>query len=163
MVLPYSDGGCFKIYIFVLEMSLNFSILKDGKIYWPSLEADTLRVDRLKCVCLCLCRLVAMTTRPTCLGPEPMCANYCPNGYRYKDDGCMTCDCNPVEPVETRASATRTRPRCRGAQPMCANACPGGYKYKPDGCMTCECAQELCVCYCTFSVGFYYSKKSFFL
>lgn len=52
MVLPYSDGGCFKIYIFVLEMSLNFSILKDGEIYWPSLEADTLRVDRLKCACL---------------------------------------------------------------------------------------------------------------
>ena len=77
----------------------------------------------------------AASTRPPCRGPEPMCANYCPGGYRYNEDGCMTCEC-------VGAPAARTRPRCRGPMPMCANRCPGGYRYKPDGCMTCECAEE---------------------
>jgi len=81
----------------------------------------------------------AAPTRPPCRGPEPMCANHCPNGYRYKDDGCMTCDCVTTA---TGAPAARTRPRCRGPMPMCANHCPGGYKYKPDGCMTCVCVEE---------------------
>lgn len=80
----------------------------------------------------------AASTRPPCRGPEPMCANYCPHGYRYNADGCMTCDC--VVP----AAEARSRPRCRGPMPMCANRCPGGYKYKPDGCMTCECVEDDC-------------------
>jgi len=105
-----------------------------------------------------VCFSMAASTRPPCRGPEPMCANMCPNGYRYKDDGCMTCDCLVTE---TRASSTRGRRRCRGPQPMCANRCPYGYKYKPDGCMTCECAEkpppEICevsACCCQFFVLF---------
>jgi len=85
-----------------------------------------------------MCMSVAMSTRPPCRGPEPMCANYCPGGYRYNDDGCMTCDCVVTK---TMGPAARIRPRCRGPQPMCAHFCPGGYKYKPDGCMTCDCVE----------------------
>jgi len=77
------------------------------------------------------------STRPPCRGPEPMCANYCPDGYRYNDEGCMTCECVGASPV-----ASSHRPRCRGPMPMCANRCPDGYKYKLDGCMTCECVEE---------------------
>ena len=92
--------------------------------------------------------------RPVCRGPQPMCANYCPHGYRYNDEGCMTCEC--VVAATGAPAARAQRPRCRGPMPMCANFCPGGYKYKPDGCMTCECVDncmvsasfcQFCECY----------------
>jgi len=112
-----------------------------------------------------------MPTRPPCRGPEPMCANFCPHGYRYQDDGCMTCDC-VVPEVRRRPSATRAgRPRCRGPMPMCANSCPHGYRYKPDGCMTCDCVDEplpqncevllTCVCCCRFLYFFADDFSSF--
>jgi hypothetical protein len=31
-----------------------------------------------------------------CNGPEPMCANFCPGGYKNNAQGCMTCDCVEV-------------------------------------------------------------------
>lgn len=98
--------------------------------------------------------------------PEPMCANFCPNGYGKNEHGCMTCDCaaacaacgegqicrnittDPLVQscsVKTKCELARERPLVPGdALPECE---PDG-SYKP-----LQCNARKGTCWCVDGLG----------
>jgi len=59
---------------------------------------------------VCFSVLVTMSAQPPCRGPQPVCANRCPGGYKYKDDGFRPTTVNSrrgnsTAPTRWRASA----------------------------------------------------------
>ena len=61
---------------------------------------------------------------------RPMCAMFCPNGFRTGEDGCPICSCNPVRPVIPEHCHNR---------PMCRMHCETGFQTGEDGCPICRC------------------------
>ncbi|MBR58125.1 MAG: hypothetical protein CMH54_08905 [Myxococcales bacterium] len=66
------------------------------------------------------------TSKDECIGECPMvlCTDECENGYVYDENGCQTCECNPVMECPLV---------------FCEDECEYGYKYDENGCQTCEC------------------------
>lgn len=68
--------------------------------------------------------------------PEPMCANYCPNGYAHNDEGCMTCTCQAETTIQEKVHDDHSS-SC--PMVMCKDACVNGYQKNDRGCDTCTC------------------------
>jgi len=89
---------------------------------------------------------------------QPSCAADCPNGFRYDDDGCMTCDC--VEdtcfeadwgcPESCEAGTdesgcpTCSCPTCEPVDHASCTATPGCQVVTTEGCESCECVEDRC-------------------
>lgn|SRR6218665_482785 len=71
--------------------------------------------------------------------PEPMCANYCPNGYAHNAEGCMTCTCESQDESPPPPESIGKEEDFPCPEVMCATYCPTGYQRNERGCSTCTC------------------------